>query len=133
MKLILLSVPRSDWSLFGQSFFLVIFCIVLIFLAFYATKWLSRAKIAGKLGGNIHVIEAASVGLNCVIQLVKVGNKYFLIGVSKEKVTFLAEIDEEELNFSDKTESPSFEKYIQKFMNKGKVETDETKKNEDEI
>lgn len=62
------------------------------------------------------------VGSGGFVSLVKVGKKYFLIGVSKESINCIAEIDSGDIP-EDTEEKPkfSFEKYFQQCYNKFKT------------
>jgi flagellar biogenesis protein FliO len=66
-------------------------------LAYYATRRLTGAR--GKLrrsngGGNLEIIESVNVAGQAVVQIVKAGEKYLVIGVTKENITMLTEVEE---------------------------------------
>lgn len=110
-------------SLFNAIFTLLMFVFV-VFLAYYSTKLIAKAKNARK-GGNLTVLEAASVGMQGTIQLVKVGKQVFLIGVTRDKISFISEIDPESLNQENTAEiiplrkiPLTFEHYLNKFSKK---------------
>ena len=92
---------------------------------------MGRAKNA-RGGGNIKVIEAAPLGFQNTVQLIKAGGKYFLIGVSKNGITFIGEVDEKDLNFESSQLSPiSFDKLLSKFLKKeGDVQKDNKEGND---
>ncbi|GHU57227.1 hypothetical protein AGMMS49975_22320 [Clostridia bacterium] len=120
----------KDWSIVGQSFSLILALVIIGFLAYYFTKMLTRAKITGKFKGNICVIEAVGVGFQNTVQLIKAGEKYILIGASRDRLVFLAEIPADEIKYDDVPtilDSPVFEKYLGKFMKKDSGREDNDK------
>ena len=116
----------ADYAMDAVQFLGVLLAfIVVCFLAYYSIRLMGRAKnIRGS--SNIRIVEAASVGFQHTIQLVKVGEQYFLIGVSRSGVTKIGEVNPESINFDTRplSEMP-FEKYFTKFLGKNKDEANE--------
>ena len=79
---------------------LVIFIIVLGATAL-TTKWI--AGYQKKLGstGNIELLDAARLGTNKYIQIIRVGEKYFAVAVCKDTVTVLGEIEKNQLKSTE--------------------------------
>jgi len=90
-------------------------------LAYYATRFFT-AKARGTPYGNLKVIEGLGVGQQGNVLLVKAGKKYILIGVTKERITFLAELGEGDLNLNEPAAPAKFESYLKKFMKNKKSE-----------
>ncbi|MBR1736712.1 MAG: flagellar biosynthetic protein FliO [Firmicutes bacterium] len=99
-------VSGNNWSsiinMFGQFFFLIIVFIFILFLAYYSTKLIAKAKSGSIIGGNIKIIESFSLGINASLQIVKVGGKYFLISVTKDNINLISEIEEDKLELNEK-------------------------------
>lgn len=120
------NVKENNWSstlgMLGQLFFLILIFVFILFLTYYSTKWVSTLKFKTRNSKNIKIIESTSVGVQNTIQLIQVGEQFFLIGVTKENITFLSELtgkfDKEE-NEEQKNKVP-FEKYMQEFFDKRK-------------
>jgi len=111
-----------DWSSsFGRSFVYLLVFIALMALAYYAARFFT-AKARGTPYGNLKVIEGLGVGQQGNVLLIKAGKKYILIGVTKDKITFLTELGEDDLNLSESAVPVRFESYLKKIM--------KTKKNE---
>ena len=92
---------------------LVIFVLVLgVTLA--VTKWLADYQKQQGRYGNIELIEAARLGSNKYIQIVRAGEKYFVLAVCKDTVTLLGEVSGEEL-FNDSNKSVSDAKEFTNF------------------
>ena len=75
---------------------LVVFVIVLAITAI-VTKWLANYQKGQNVGRNIEVIETTPIANNKWMQIIRVGNTYKVIAVSRENVTFLGDIDPSEL------------------------------------
>ena len=76
-----------------------LFVFVLVLAAtYYVTKWIAKTGALQPYVRNIQVIETYKVAPNKYIQLVRIGDKYYSIGVTKDNITFLGEIEEEQLN-----------------------------------
>lgn len=120
------TLKRNNWSstlgMLGQFFLIIIVFIGVLVLAYYSTKWIASSRFNFRKSSNVKIIESISVGYQSTIQLVKVGSKFFLIGVTKESVTFLTEVDEEINEENDKQNDSKipFEKYLQDYFNKRK-------------
>lgn len=101
--------------------------VVLIFLfvlvATYATtRWIANYQQTSAKNRNIRVIETYRLNSNKYIQIVHVGGKYLAIAVSKDNVSVLTELNEEEIiDFSAVNENKreeSFGNILEKFKNR---------------
>lgn len=78
--------------------------VVLIMFLFVLGLAYLAARIAGRFQSNIQsrsnikVIEVARVNNNKLVEIVKIGERYFAIGIGKDTITLLAELQEDELN-----------------------------------
>lgn len=50
---------------------------------------------------NIKLIETFRIGNNQFLQIVKIGNRYFVLAVSKEHVELISELNEEEVSIHE--------------------------------
>ena len=91
------SVVKSALQLLGM---LVVFLLILV-AAYYTTRIVGKSQNGFAVNRNLKVIETCRISPNIVIQIIKAGDKYLLIGVSKERVTFLTELSEKELNLTE--------------------------------
>lgn len=66
-------------------------------LAWFVTKRLAGSAGMARGTGNLVVVESVNVGGQAVVRLVRAGDKYLVVGVTKERVTLLAEIDKEQI------------------------------------
>ena len=91
------SLVKSTLQLLGM---LVVFLLILV-AAYYTTRIVGKSQNGFAVNRNLKVIETCRISPNIVIQIIKAGDKYLLIGVSKERVTFLTELSEKELNLTE--------------------------------
>jgi flagellar protein FliO/FliZ len=75
---------------------LVIFVFVL-FITYYVTRWIAGYQKTKISKGNLAVLEAIRVSNSQTIQLLRAGDKYVVVGVSKDRMTVLATLTREEL------------------------------------
>ena len=95
-------------------------------LAYYSVKMMGLARGRRGLGnGNLNVVESIMVGQQSMVQLVRAGEKYLVIGVTRERVTLLAELDE--ISEPEEPEVP-FSSILNRFIQP----KDESDKGEDE-
>jgi len=105
--------------------------VLLLALAFVIALVVISLRLMGRTrgrrsSGNIKVVEAASVGFQNTVQLVHVGDKCFLIGVSRTGVTVIGEVNADSVTVEDRAMQGSglpFEKYLSKFFGRGRDKT----------
>ncbi len=89
-------VSSNNWSstpnMLGQLFLVVLAFVIVLLLAYYVTKFFARSGGIRK-GKNIETIEAMFINQTSSVRLIRVGGKFFLIGVAKDKISLLTEID----------------------------------------
>lgn len=79
---------------------IIVFVLVLA-ATYYVTKWIAKTGALQPYARNIKVMESSKIAPNKYIQIVKIGRKYYSIGVTKETITFLSELDEEQLDLQE--------------------------------
>lgn len=80
---------------------LIVVLIMFLFvlgLAYLAARMAGRFQSNIQSRSNIKVIEAARINNGKMIEIVKIGERYFAVGIGKDDITMLAELKEEELN-----------------------------------
>lgn len=84
-----------------QFIALCIVFVIILFLAYFA------ARLAGGFQANIHaksnikIIETVRISNNKCLQIVKIGDSYYLIGTGKDEIHYLTKIEKEDLNFTE--------------------------------
>lgn len=90
------SFPGTRGSFLELLGIIAIFIIVLV-LCWATTKFVATRSIRQKNTGNFEVIETYAIAKDRYLQLVRIGEKYFAIAVSKDNISMLVEIPEIEI------------------------------------
>jgi flagellar protein FliO/FliZ len=110
--------------------------VFVILLAYYSLKMMAFTRAGGRLGNakaNLSIVESIGVGANSMVQIVRAGEKYYLLGVTKERITMLAELDETKMDLSEIKKMPEmpFGKIFNKFLKReSSAKDDGTRDNE---
>lgn len=102
----------------------LIFVFVLA-ITYFTTRWVGSYQKKRMSYGNIKIIESFRLSNNKILEVVKVGNKCFLIAVCKDTVTTLGEVDESTLEFEESVSKESFGTVFNRFRFSGKEEADD--------
>lgn len=110
----------NNWSkLTGQFFSSIIILILILLLFYWASKFIVSQKHKLGKNSNMQIIESLPVGYQSTIQLVRVTDKTILIGVTKEKISFLCEVNSDNIKQINDVQIPkSFKDYLQNFVDK---------------
>jgi len=109
-----------------QLFVFVVATVFVLFLAYYSLRLLGGARNLRK-SGNLSIIEAANVGFQNNIALVRAGEQYFLVGVSRGRVTLIGEVDSASIKEPSGL-SPSgipFENHLKKIFKRDATDGDD--------
>ncbi len=120
MKSPLLLVGQNDWL---QLIVLLVLFIIVLFGAYFATRLFGSFQVKKGTSRNIQQLESISVGPQKVLQLIKVGEEYLLIGITKDRITFMKEIDPGHIDLNHyatdkKNQVLPFNKQLEKFLKK---------------
>lgn len=89
-------MPTALESVIELIGLILIFLVVLV-ACYFTTKFIAGKQMGQKRIGNFEVIETFAISQNKYLQLVRTGNKYIVISVTKEAVSFITELDENEV------------------------------------
>lgn len=107
---------------------LLIFVLVL-FLTFWTSKFIAGYQKQTMKTGNLEVVEATRIAQNKYLQIVRAGNRYFLIGLGKDTVHMVAELNPEELNLDREADAqtsyPDFTAILEKAKHSRKKQADD--------
>lgn len=120
------ALTESDPEVFSSSdnvlqlLGLCLLLIIILIAAYYTSKFVGRYKLGQYKDSNIRVIEAYRIGTNKMLQIVRIANKYVVLGISKEQITYITELDESEVMIHDmhEGEKPSFRQIFDKIKRK---------------
>lgn len=108
-------------SVFRFIVTLILFIVVLA-VCYLTTVWIGNFQ-KGKFGrGNIEVVEVYKISGNKYIEIVRIGNKYYALAVSKDRVEKIDVLEENEIELPDGTfanVNETFAQVLEKFKNLG--------------
>lgn len=115
----MLLAAGTNWlDSFVQLITLIIVFVFVLGLTYFATRLVANVQTNKMRTSNIKVLETMRISNTKYIQVVNIGSKFFAIAVCKDTVTYLCELNEEDLvydNTSDKDKSESFKAILDKF------------------
>jgi len=89
-------VSNGTEYVFQLIWYLIAFLLV-IGAAFYITRFIGQSTLRYTRSTNLQVIDYIILGRDKGLYIVKVGDKFFLIGVSNNNITYLTEINKEDM------------------------------------
>lgn len=92
----LATAQNSLQSLFELFCLILIFVIVLV-VCYYTTKFVAGRQLVQKKIGNFEIVETFAIAQNKYLQLVRMGNKYVVLSVTKDSVNVITELEEAEV------------------------------------
>ncbi len=110
---------------------LIALCVLILIASYYTTKFVGKSQMKRQNGSNFQVVDACRLTQNKMLQLVRAGNKYLVIGLSKDKITLITELSEEDIVLPTKQrEDVKFKDILAnvagKKKKKDRVDTNET-------
>ena len=107
---------------FAQLLTLFIIFILVLAITYYVTRFVGNYQKNKMSGSNINILETMRISNTKYIQVVKIGSKVFAIAVAKDTVTYLCELNEDELVYNESSSgkmlmnSESFKDILEKFQ-----------------
>lgn len=111
--------------------FITVFVIFVFVLAitYFTTRVAGGYKKKQMTGRNIEIVETVAISGSKYIQIVRIGTRYCAIGVSKDSITYLMDIDKEALDFTEPDRPDSFKNILEGIKKTGWVKNDEENNN----
>ena len=106
---------------FAQLLTLLIIFIFVLAVTYYVTRFVGNYQKNKLSGSNINILETMRIANNKYIQIVKIGSRVFAIAVAKDTVSYLCELDEDELIFKESSSgkmlinNDNFKEILEKF------------------
>lgn len=109
----------SAWSSFIQLIGLIILLLLILAATYLTTRFIGNIKLGQMKNSNFTLIDAYRVSPNKVIQIIKIGNKYVVLAICKDTISYITELDEEHIVFREhqSKEKLSFEALLSKIRN----------------
>lgn len=106
---------------------LILFVFVLV-ITYFVTRWMAGFQKAQMTAANMEIIDTMRISQNKYLQIIRAGDKYFVIAVCKDNVTMLTELSEESIIRKQNVgkQNASFQEVLQKMkenVSQGKKST----------
>ncbi len=99
--MLLLTAAMDTAESAAQMITVLILFVAVLWVTWLVTKWTASYQKGKWKGSNIEVLESFRIAPDKYVQIVRVGNRYLAIAVSKDGVTMLTELEEDELILPD--------------------------------
>lgn len=109
----------SGWESFIQLIGLIILLALIIAATYFTTRLIGNVKQGQMKNSNFTLIDAYRVSPNKLLQIVKIGDKYVVLAVCKDTITYITELDEDSVTARNyqTNEKLSFSKLFEKVRN----------------
>lgn len=120
-------MPSTVQSIIELVVLIIIFVIVLV-VCYYTTRFVAGRQMVQKRLGNFEIIETFPIAQNKYLQLIRMGDKYVVISVSKDTVSYVTELKEEEIcriqNNTSTIAGKSFKEVLSGFSKEKNIKQD---------
>ena len=83
----------------GAQFLTILLVFIFVLIVTYATtRFVGKFQKIQSMSSNFESIEAYKLNNNNYLQLVRIGDKYYVLSVSKDSTSLICEVDEEQLD-----------------------------------
>ena len=122
------AIEQNTW---GQ-FVVVLFSFVLVILmAYLSTRIIASFNKNKEMQGNMEVIETYRITSNKYLQIVKVVNRYVVISICKDTISFMLELSEDDIKNLKVKQINNQPLNFKEIFNKVKETTIKTKKTDE--
>ncbi|MCL2204821.1 MAG: flagellar biosynthetic protein FliO [Defluviitaleaceae bacterium] len=106
------------WGSFLPFFYVLIVLALIIGVCWFLLRLTGSVRKRGGTSGNLQLLESIFIASQNAVQLVRAGDKYLVIGVTKERVTLLAELDVSQIKEAEALPplGTSFSKVLERFL-----------------
>lgn len=81
----------------GQLIWVLVLFVLVLLLTLLTTRWIAKYQQGQLHNQNLKIIETLKVSVNGYIQIIRAGDVYLVIAVSKDHIEKLAEITPDQL------------------------------------
>lgn len=122
----------------GYNSFLDLITVLFIFVfviivTLFTTKYIANYQKVQNAGRNIEVLETYRLSQSKYIQIVKIGKKKMALAVTKDNITMLSTLEDDDVSFEDGMGERKSFKEIMASLKKTKVSNEGTKKTEEKL
>ena len=80
---------------FVQFVTVVLLFLVVLVITYGVTRWISGIQKTQMVGRNMEIVDTMRISSSKYLQIVRAGDKYFVVAVCKDTVTMLTEISKD--------------------------------------
>lgn len=118
--MLLLNTVAASFSVnaFAQTLTLVLIFVFVLAITYFTTRFVGNYQKQRMAGSNIKILETLRISNSKYIQIVQIGEKYFAIAVCKDTITYLCELNGDDLIYrsvSDESHLESFKDIFDRF------------------
>ncbi|MDW5300370.1 MAG: flagellar biosynthetic protein FliO, partial [Sedimentibacter sp.] len=78
--------------------------ILVLFLTYYCTKWISTKTNVINKSKYMNIVDRIMLGQNQFLAIAEITNKYYLLSVTEKEINIIKELDDFELKNDEKKE-----------------------------
>ena len=106
----------------AQIFGMLVAFALIVAAAYFVSKYFGKYALKTRENSNIKVVETSRVTADKYLQIVEVGGRYFLIGITKTNINLISEVDGDKIkaNLPVEAERFSFKEFLDKAKSKEK-------------
>ncbi len=117
--MIMVTQTSTIENIFQLLGLIIVFFLILV-AAYFTSRLTGKSAVSNLKNRNIKVIETYRLGPNRFLQIIEVSGTYILIGVSKDNIEYLTELDAEQVITSEGNITPYAFKDILRSLKKDK-------------
>lgn len=115
--MVLATLPDRAES-FTQFLTVILVFVFVLAATYFTTRFVGSYQKTRSAGRNFEVIETCKVTNGKYLQIVKIGEKYVVIGIGKDSITSICELSPEDIK--DKRESEPADFSFRSFLDKAR-------------
>ncbi|MCR5278860.1 MAG: flagellar biosynthetic protein FliO [Lachnospiraceae bacterium] len=110
----------STAATIGQFVTVVLIFVFVLVLTAGVTRWIANYQRDKLPGGNITIIETKRIAQNKIVEILRIGDRYFAVALGKDEVTLISELSPDSIKFPETGEkSISFKEILGKMKDMG--------------
>ena len=106
----------------AQIFGMLVAFALIVAAAYFVSKYFGKYALKAKENSNIKVVETSRITVDKYLQIIEVNGQFFLIGITKNNVNLISELDSDKIKacVPKEIERFSFKEFLEKAKSKEK-------------
>lgn len=98
---------------------LIILCVLIIAASYFTTRFVGKRQLKTQAKSNFRSIDIYRINTNKYLQIIQAGKKYYLIAVTKDEISVIGEMKEDEIvNWPPEPKAQSFKEVMSSITKK---------------